>query len=96
MGPTLNCLFGEFDFRCNGIALANIWDPNNAIEIGEWSICGGGQLERCYCISNIVMAKLKGSGIDCYAWNRTMENALLAWRLVCVTEYMGGACKALS
>ena len=23
-----------------------VWDPNKAIDIGEWSICGGGRLER--------------------------------------------------
>ena len=26
------------------------WDPNNAFVIGRWSICGGGRLERLYCI----------------------------------------------
>ena len=24
------------------------WDPNKAIKIGEWSVCGGGQLEMFY------------------------------------------------
>ena len=28
-----------------------LWDPNKAIDIGEWSICGGGQLESFCCIS---------------------------------------------
>ena len=23
-----------------------VWEPNKAIDIGEWSICGGAQLER--------------------------------------------------
>ena len=27
-----------------------IWDPNNTIDIGEWSICGGGQIESFYCV----------------------------------------------
>ena len=26
------------------------WDPNKAIDIGTWSICGGERLERFYCI----------------------------------------------
>ena len=26
-----------------------VWDPDKAIDIGEWSICGGGRLERIYC-----------------------------------------------
>ena len=33
-----------------------VWDPNNVIDIGEWWICGGGQLETVlyyvYCIIN--------------------------------------------
>ena len=31
-------------------AWAIVWDRNKAIDIGEWSICGGGQLERFDCI----------------------------------------------
>ena len=27
-----------------------VWDPNKAIDIGKWSICGGGLLERFYGI----------------------------------------------
>ena len=27
-----------------------VWDQNTAIDIGRWSICGGDQLERFYCI----------------------------------------------
>ena len=27
-----------------------VWDPNKAIDIGSWSICGGGWLDRFYCI----------------------------------------------
>ena len=26
-----------------------VWDPNKAIDIRRWSICGGGRLERLYC-----------------------------------------------
>ena len=29
---------------------AIVWGPIKAIGIGEWSICGGGRLERVYCI----------------------------------------------
>ena len=36
-----------------------IWDPNKAIDVGEWSICGGGQLERFYCIYIYVCKKKK-------------------------------------
>ena len=28
-----------------------IWDTNKEIDIGEWSICGCGQLGRFYCNS---------------------------------------------
>ena len=27
-----------------------VWDRNKTIDIGEWSICGGGWLEMFYCI----------------------------------------------
>ena len=33
------------------IIWAIVWCPNNVIDIGEWSICGGGRLERFYCSS---------------------------------------------
>ena len=37
--------------RCyNGIVWAIAWDPNKSIDVGEWWICGGGRLERFYCI----------------------------------------------
>ena len=29
---------------------AIVWDRNNATDIGEWSMWGGGRLERFYCI----------------------------------------------
>ena len=28
-----------------------IWDPNETIDIGEWSICGGGRLEVLLCMN---------------------------------------------
>ena len=43
-GLTLNGPFKEV------IGLGTLWDPNEAIDIRMWSICGGGQLERFYCI----------------------------------------------
>ena len=30
--------------------LAIVWDGNKAVDIGEWAVCGGGRLERFYCI----------------------------------------------
>ena len=30
--------------------MGDFWDRNKAINIGEWSICIGGRLERFYCI----------------------------------------------
>ena len=32
----------------NGMYWAIVWDPNKVVDIGEWSICGGGWLERFY------------------------------------------------
>ena len=43
MGPTSNGPFMEV------VTLGSwhiVWDPNKAIDIGELSICGGGQFER--------------------------------------------------
>ena len=37
--------FKELKYRYSGIVL----DPNKAIGIGQWSVCGGGWLERFYC-----------------------------------------------
>ena len=36
------------EYRYNGIEWAIGWDPNKVINIREWSVCGGGQLERFY------------------------------------------------
>ena len=38
--------FRDFEYQYNGIAWAIAWDPNKAIDIGEWSNCGGRWLER--------------------------------------------------
>ena len=35
---------GSQDTVRMGIVWSIDWDPNKAIDIGEWSICGGGQL----------------------------------------------------
>ena len=34
----------------NGIAGEMVWDPNKAIDIEGWLICGSGRLERFYCM----------------------------------------------
>ena len=51
MGPTLNDRFRELEYGCNGILWAIVWDPNNVMDVREWSICGGGRLERLYSSS---------------------------------------------
>ena len=52
--PTLNGPFREVVGYGVKISICmNIWDPNNTINIGRWSICGGGRLERLerfYCM----------------------------------------------
>ena len=40
----------ELTYRCKGIVWVLVWDPNKAIDIGEWSICGGDRLKRRYSI----------------------------------------------
>ena len=59
MGPTSNCPFREVvrletEYRYNGLARVIIWNPNEVIDIEEWSICGGGWLERLYCVYSYV------------------------------------------
>ena len=34
------------EYRYNGVVWTVVWDPNKAVDMGEWSIGGGGQLER--------------------------------------------------
>ena len=58
MEPTLNCplrdvvgIESEFIVMDNAI----VWDTNKAIDIWEWSICGGGELETFYCTKNYQM-----------------------------------------
>ena len=41
--------FTELEYHYSGIIWAIVWDPNKANDKGEWSVCGGGQLERFYC-----------------------------------------------
>ena len=40
IGLTLNGRFRELEYHHIGIVLTIIRDPNKAIDIGEWSICG--------------------------------------------------------
>ena len=59
MGLTLNGLFREvvnleLEYCDNGILWAIVWDPNKVINIGEWVMCGGGWLERFYCMLYIL------------------------------------------
>ena len=35
----------ELEYHYNGIAWVIIWDEQSPINIGDWSICSGGQLE---------------------------------------------------
>ena len=42
--------FGELEYRYNDIVWTIYWDTNKAIDIGEWSTCGGGQLGGFYYI----------------------------------------------
>ena len=51
-GPIKELLgLGRLEYHYNGIIIwAIIWDPNKVSDIGEWSICGGGRLERFYWI----------------------------------------------
>ena len=43
--------YRELDYHYNGIEQPIVWDPNKAIDIGQWTIGGGGWLERFWCIS---------------------------------------------
>ena len=38
------------EYNYNDIVWAVVWDQNKAVNIWGWPICGGGRLERCYCI----------------------------------------------
>ena len=51
------------------------WDRNKAIDIGEWSICGVGRLERFYCIG-----KCGGSSIA--KWRRMCHLVSRVWKVV--------------
>ena len=39
-------------------AWAIVWDRNKGIDIGEWSICGGGLLERLYCTCRLYLENI--------------------------------------
>ena len=56
MGPTLNGRLWEvrkLEYHCNCILWVIIWDRNKVIDIVEWSICNGGQLEVIPHINDI-------------------------------------------
>ena len=55
MVSTLNGVLGKWllrglEYQYNSIGFTIDWDPNKAIDILEWLNCGGGRLERFYCI----------------------------------------------
>ena len=54
IGLTLNGPFRELEYHYNSIVWAIIWDPNIVTDNRGWSICGGGQLERFYCIIAVI------------------------------------------
>ena len=39
-----------YGYCYHSIVWVVVWDSNKVIDIGEWSICGGGRLERFYCM----------------------------------------------
>ena len=43
--------FRELDYRYIGIVGAIVWDLNSAIGVVGRLVCGGGRLERFYCIT---------------------------------------------
>ena len=42
------------DLGSYNICIGDLWDSNKAIDIEKWSIYRGGQLERFYCILQII------------------------------------------
>ena len=50
MEPTLNGPFREVVCLVRLCLQWISWDPNKAIDIEGWSICGCGRIERFYCI----------------------------------------------
>ena len=45
-------MFRELEYCYNGTVWAIVCDPNIVLDISEWSIRGGGQLERFDCTVN--------------------------------------------
>ena len=44
---------GSTDRSVYGVKISlwvTIWDPNKVIDIGRWSMCRGGQIEKFYCM----------------------------------------------
>ena len=44
--------FWEMEYQYNASVWAIARNLNKAIDIGEWSVCGGGRVEKLYCIYN--------------------------------------------
>ena len=52
-GHAIGKMYFPNDLNC--IVWAIVWDPNKVIDIGEWSLCGGGQLYLVLLIDEILM-----------------------------------------
>ena len=66
---------------------AILWDPNKGTDIGEWSICGEGWLERFYCTYTYV-SKYVSIWAYCYAYMNIMIckcATVVAWLLLLPT-----------
>ena len=46
--------FKELEYRYNDIVRTIVCNPNKAIKIQERSFCGGGRLERFYCMCYVM------------------------------------------
>ena len=40
----------ELEYCDSGIVQVIVWDPNKAIDREDYSVCGGGRLERIYSL----------------------------------------------
>ena len=78
--------FRELEYHYNVIACAVIWNPSKAIDIVVSSICGGGLLERFYCIANssiknttINLSRTAGLGADLWqdTWYKYNEPEII-------------------
>ena len=59
--------------------------PNKAIDIGRWSICGGGLLERFYYIY-VYIERERGWLLEFYAF--ATRKVILGWNIGAVGQYI--------